>query len=112
MDKKTGVFTHYVHNPADTNSISNNKAVSIIENQSNDLWIGNWNNGGINRLNVKTGNFKHYLSQSNITSILKDADGTTWSAQKMDYSGMTVKRMSSIVGMKKIPGLILLTWFH
>jgi streptogramin lyase len=78
MDTKTGVFTHYVHNPADTNSIINNKAVSIVENQPNDLWIGNWNNGGINRLNVKTGNFKHYLSQSNISSILKDADGTTW----------------------------------
>ena len=78
MDTKTGVFTHYVHNPADTNSITNNKAVSIFENQPNDLWIGNWNNGGINWLNVKTGNFKHYLLQSNITSILKDAEGTTW----------------------------------
>jgi len=78
MDTKTGLFTHYIHNPSDTNSISNNNAVFILENHPNDLWIGNWNNGGINRLNFKTGNFKHYLSQRNITSILKDADSTTW----------------------------------
>ena len=78
LDTKTGLFTHYIHNPADTNSISNNSAVSISENEPNDLWIGNWNNGGLNRLNVQTGHFKHYLSQNNITSILTDADSTTW----------------------------------
>ena len=92
MDTKTGYFTHYIHNPADTNSISNNSAVSILENAPNDLWIGNWNNGGINRLNVKTGNFKHYLSQGNITSILKDADGTTWAGTEKGlyrYDGKT-----------------------
>ncbi len=78
MDSKTGLFTHYTHNPSDTNSISSNSSVLILENEPGDLWVGNWNNGGINRLNVQTGHFKHYLLYSNITSILKDADGTTW----------------------------------
>jgi hypothetical protein len=82
MDTKTGLFTHYTHNPSDTNSISNNNVVFIFENEPNDLWTGNWNNGGINRLNVQTGHFKHYLSQNNITSILKDADSTIWAGSQ------------------------------
>jgi len=78
MDAKTGVFTHYVHNATDSNSISNNAVASILEDQPNDLWTGNWNGGGINRLKISTGIFKHYLSQSNISSIFKDTDGIIW----------------------------------
>ncbi|MEO6453653.1 MAG: two-component regulator propeller domain-containing protein [Ginsengibacter sp.] len=78
MDRQTGKFRHFKHNPEDSNSISSNVVYKIFEDGSANLWIGTWHGGGINLLNRKTGQFKHYLYGSNIVDIFQSADGTLW----------------------------------
>jgi len=80
LNKKTGKFTRYLYNPADTNSISNDIVITLFKDETNDLWIGTWNNGGINRMNIITGKFKRYLQGHSIIQFHKDADGVIWAA--------------------------------
>ncbi len=78
LDRKTGEFIWYKNNPADTNSLSQDLVVLELEDISGDLWVGTFNNGGLNRLNVNTGKFTHYLPDINIIAALFDASGVLW----------------------------------
>src|SRR5258708_4601090 len=77
MDRKAGKFAHYQYIQNDTNSISSNVVTSILEEESNVLWVGTYY-AGINRMNLQTGKFKHYLPSVFVTSIYKDANGIIW----------------------------------
>ena len=57
-------FEKFIHNPSDSNSISDNWIFSIVEDKTGTLWLGTWN-GGINRFDRLTEKFhrKTILSQ-------------------------------------------------
>jgi signal transduction histidine kinase len=78
MNHQTKTFKHYTNNPNDSNSISTGPVYCFEEDKTGNLWIGILSGGGINRFDSQTGNFKHYLSGANITTILQDSDGTIW----------------------------------
>ncbi len=78
LDRKTEKFKHYRNDPADINSIRSNVVNVIFEEDKDNLWVGLGNNGGVNRLNRETGNFKHYLTGLRITDIYRDSDGVLW----------------------------------
>lgn len=78
MELKTGKCIRYVYNPADSNSLSNNIVITVLKGEANDLWVGTWNNGGINRLTTVTGKFRHYIVGQSINQLYKDADGIIW----------------------------------
>ena len=78
MNFETGKFIRYLYNPEDSNSLSRDIVISILKGDTNDIWLGCWNNGGINRLNPVTGKFKHYIQGQSIGQIYKDIDGTIW----------------------------------
>lgn len=49
--------------PGSSNSLSINHISSLIEDQGNSLWIGT-DGGGLNHLDLQTGEFVHYLKNS------------------------------------------------
>ncbi len=78
LDRTTGKFTTYRNNPADSNSISQDLPIFEEEDISGDLWVATVNNGGMNRLDVKTGKFRHYLPDHTIITSVFDASGVWW----------------------------------
>ena len=77
---------HYLNNPGNKNSISNNFIRSIFVDHYGIVWIGT-NNDGLNRFDPNTGKFKLYtydnnnpssISNNGITSICEDHNGTLW----------------------------------
>jgi hypothetical protein len=40
FDPQTGKYANYSHNPADTNSISEDLVTTLFEDDSHDLWVG------------------------------------------------------------------------
>jgi signal transduction histidine kinase/ligand-binding sensor domain-containing protein/CheY-like chemotaxis protein len=84
FDPGNGTFTHYVHNPSNDASISNNMVKCILEPEvygKDILWIGT--NGGLNRFDRKTGRFTHYAVEqgmpgNSIHGILEDKRGRLW----------------------------------
>ena len=91
FNKKTGQFTHYLHNPEDPTSLSDNRVFTIYEDRLGEIWIGTYG-GGLNRL-VSTENgkdnpsfihFKHEtenprsLNDNRVFSIYEDSFGNLW----------------------------------
>jgi signal transduction histidine kinase/ligand-binding sensor domain-containing protein len=84
------IFKHWVNEPENLNSLSNNEILSIYEDRSGALWIGT--RGGLNRLisGASEGSlpiFKHWvnepgdpnsLSHDVIVSIYEDRAGILW----------------------------------
>ena len=75
---QTEEFTYYKNNPADSNSISTDYVSALLDDEKTGLWIGAYNNGGLNKMNRHTGKFTHYLPGLTITCIYKDAAGIIW----------------------------------
>ena len=78
-------FIHYQHT-AFSNSLINNKILSIAEGSENKLWIAT-DGGGIDMYDRNTGNFKHFqhidgnsnsISGNNVLSVLEDSYQNVW----------------------------------
>ncbi len=86
-DPSTQRFTHYEPDPDKPGSISVGQNISAIHEDSFEtLWIGSFG-GGLNRLDRKTGIFRHYrynpeqeqgVSSDYILSIYQDRAGELW----------------------------------
>ena len=94
FDVQTGKFFHYRNKSNDPTSISNNVVVAIYEDKQNTLWIGTGsvyegeqNEGGLNRMDEKTGKFTRYvhdpknpqsLINNKVRSMFEDSKGNFW----------------------------------
>ena len=76
----------FQHDAADPNSLSDNNVVSIYRDRSGLLWVGTAN-GGVNILDLRQEQFRHYthrpadhdsLSPGKVTAIHEDSDGVLW----------------------------------
>ncbi len=76
----------YTNIPFDSNSLSANNIINIVEDQNENLWISTMG-GGLNHFNKKTEKFTRYLnkdssnslqSASIINAVLLDEDGSIW----------------------------------
>lgn len=55
LERKTGLWKNYLHNPNDKSTISNPGILSIAQENDSTYWIITYN--GINRFNINTGRF-------------------------------------------------------
>ena len=92
-DNYSPVFKHFVHNPNDLTSLSDNNISSMYIDPDNIMWLGTWG-GGLNRtmqsLNDNSSpsfiSYKHdpddpsSLSINNIRHIYQDKSGLFWIA--------------------------------
>ena len=96
MNKKTGKFTRYLHDPNNIQSLINNKVSAIFEDDKGVLWIGSALNG-LHKMNRKQGTFERIFYDpshpeklsvptikmesplfEHITFITQDAAGSYW----------------------------------
>ncbi len=85
FDPDTRKFRHFIYDPEDPRSISNNRVKCILEPEIHTgdiLWVGT-HNGGLNRFNKETGEFsaitmEQGLPSNTIHGILEDKVGNLW----------------------------------
>ncbi|MCP4246161.1 MAG: SpoIIE family protein phosphatase [bacterium] len=86
LDRETGTFTRYQHDPADPESLSHEAVSAIAEGHDGELWVATAG-GGLNRLDRQTGKFVHLrhhpddpgsLSDDHITVLFTDRAGRIW----------------------------------
>jgi serine phosphatase RsbU (regulator of sigma subunit)/sugar lactone lactonase YvrE len=76
FDPENGNFTHYVHDPSNPETITDNRIYSLVEDKNGFIWIGTYGSG-LNKLNKKTGKISNYqFNEDDTTSISSNA---TWS---------------------------------
>ena len=103
LDRKTGKFTHYIYNEKDPASLSNNQVRAIYQDREGTLWIGTgspWigssttqgengvvGEGGLNKMDIKSGKFVRYLHDpknphslinNKVRAIFEDSHGNFW----------------------------------
>jgi len=97
FDAKTNKFLHFRHDANNQATLSNNQVRVIYEDKQGTLWIGTGSpyvdnggtpeDGGLNRMDKKTGTFTRFLHDSNnenslinnkISAIFEDNEGVLW----------------------------------
>ena len=86
LNKYDGMtYTHYLHNPLDSNSLSTNTIERLALGTEHTLWVGT-NDAGLNRFHIPTQTVKHYtiensmLKSNYIRSLYIDSDGLLYIA--------------------------------
>ena len=91
LDRKTGRYTFYRHDPANSASIATGVVRAMVEDRAGFLWFGTWG-GGLNRFDRRTGRFKAYrhdpadaasLSHDYVLSLLIDHVASSGPARTM-----------------------------
>ena len=100
LDRRTGQWTGFVHDPNDPTSLSHPWAVDLYEDASGLLWVGTWG-GGLNRYDPETGTFTHFrheaqdstsLSGDHVWDIYEDRTGRLWIGTREGLSLMDRER--------------------
>ncbi len=85
-DAQMKTVKHYVHDPRNSNTLSQNFAVDIIQSKvvdTNALWIAT--SVGLNKLDPRTETFTHYFKKDGlphdfVLKLLEDNEGNIWAS--------------------------------
>jgi diguanylate cyclase (GGDEF)-like protein len=86
VDRAKNLTTTYRHDPANPNSLSDDRVMSLARDRDGNIWAGTMT-GGLNRLNPETGQttvFMHErddpgsLSANGVMAVFEDSDGFIW----------------------------------
>ncbi|MCK5567448.1 MAG: histidine kinase, partial [Actinomycetia bacterium] len=86
INTREQIFQTLSHNPNEPNSLSHNVVKSVIEDRSENFWIGTWG-GGLVKYTPETNKFKTYkpsptdpdwLGSDIIQVIVQEKDGIMW----------------------------------
>ncbi|THB74267.1 MAG: response regulator [Desulfobacteraceae bacterium] len=90
LDKTTGKFTRYFHDPGNPVSLGSNAIYAGLEDRNQVIWVATLG-GGLNRLDRATGQFTRFvhdpgnpdsISDNHLMSIIEDRDGLIWVGTK------------------------------
>lgn len=82
LDPKTGIFTHYRHNPLVPNSLSDDVVTALLEDHNGNSWVGT--HKGLNLFHPETGTFTRYehdptnpqsISDNKVRGLYQDRQG-------------------------------------
>ena len=81
LDRRTGKFQTYRHNPADPYSLSNDVVTRLLVDHNGTLWVAT--NDGLNRFNAATGRFTVYMPDPqrkivDYLELVEDRKGALW----------------------------------
>jgi ligand-binding sensor domain-containing protein/DNA-binding response OmpR family regulator len=78
FDTITGNTTIYTFDAQNERSMSSDHIKAIFVDSSNQLWVGTFGRGGLNRFNPQTGTFDRFFNGLRIFSIAETTNGTLW----------------------------------
>ncbi|HTF16741.1 MAG TPA: two-component regulator propeller domain-containing protein [Chryseolinea sp.] len=93
LDKQSGRFIHYLNNPKDSTSISDNSIISIIQDWRGLIWVGT--HSGLNLYEPATKTFRVFreedgLAHDFILSLVEDDDHNIWMATPQGLSKLMI----------------------
>ena len=71
MDRRTGRFTYYRHDPLDQGSVGSDAIIELYLDPRGTLWVGTWD-GGLNRLDPGAARFVRYRNDPRDPRSLRD----------------------------------------
>ena len=111
VDRESGQYDHYSHDPTNSSSLNANSINHIMEDHSHNLWVAT--PAGVNKINRHKHQFLHFaasqepsrqqqqLQKGVISAFYEDRDGNLWIATK---GGGLSKRDASSGIFEHFPG--------
>lgn len=98
LDKQSGRFIHYLNDPKDSTSVSDNSIISIIQDWRGLIWIAT--HSGLNLYEPATKTFRVFreedgLAHDFILSLVEDDDHNIWMATPQGLSKLMIAESSS-----------------
>ena len=59
LNRETGTFTRYLHNPDDVHSLADNQVRAVLEDSHGTFWVGTFGDG-LHTMDRQRGTFQHY----------------------------------------------------
>ena len=96
LDKTTGQYRHYRHNPFDPQSLGSDEVLHVTEDSKGNMWVSTWG-GGLNRLDRNTGKFTRFTHDNNnersissnfVQQVFEDDEKKIWVATY--YGGLNL----------------------
>ena len=73
LDRATGRFTYYRHDPGSRNGLLSDAVLALLEDRQGKIWIGTWG-GGLQALDPETGGFTSFRADSKDPASLASND--------------------------------------
>jgi signal transduction histidine kinase/ligand-binding sensor domain-containing protein/DNA-binding response OmpR family regulator len=94
LDKSSGRFIHYLHDPANPESISSDGILALRQDSRGTIWIGTQR--GLNFFNAEKGTFKSFreedgLGHNFILTVVEDDQKNIWMSTPKGLTKMTVQ---------------------
>lgn len=98
-NKNTGTIRHFVHDPHDLKSLSDNFIQTIYQDDQGKIWIGT-QAGGVNLFDPKTKDFtiyqnnpgnKNSLSDNHVLALFKDKEKNLWVGTHFGLDQMNIE---------------------
>ncbi len=77
-DSLTGTFRHWIHDAGNIRSLSSNHVKTILKDSRNQLWVGTFGEGGLNRYDRRTNSFDRFFEGLRIFSMAEIPGGNMW----------------------------------
>lgn len=95
LEKQSGRFIHYLNDPGNPSTLSNNSVVSIIEDSRGMIWIGT--HGGLNLFDKKTKTFRVFnesngLLHNSVLTLIEDDNHNIWMGTPKGLSKMKITK--------------------
>jgi ligand-binding sensor domain-containing protein/signal transduction histidine kinase/AraC-like DNA-binding protein/ActR/RegA family two-component response regulator len=78
FDSLTGTFRHWLHAASDMRSLSSNHVKALLKDSRNQLWVGTFGQGGLNRFDRRTYSFDRFFDGLRIFSMAEIPGGNIW----------------------------------
>ena len=93
LDPDTGLFSHYLSQPGDPNSLSNNSILALAEDSRGWIWIGT--HGGLNLFDKEKKQFRAFttadgLPHNSVLTVVEDKNGNLWMSSPKGISHLRI----------------------
>jgi ligand-binding sensor domain-containing protein/signal transduction histidine kinase/DNA-binding response OmpR family regulator len=103
MEKSTGKIIHYLNDPKDPRSLSNNSVLFLLQDSRGLVWAGT--HGGLNVFDARTKTFKHFteedgLPHNSILTLVEDNQRNLWVSTPHGLSNVIIDYDSATQAVK------------
>lgn len=78
LDRATGTFTHYAHDPQDPGSLAGNSIFPLYVDRQGTFWVGVYQDKGLSRYDPATDQFINFLDSTAVNALYEDTKGRFW----------------------------------
>ena len=95
LDRRTGVYRHYRHDPNDPASLGTGNYLALLEDRAGQIWVGTGD--GLDRLDTRTGRVTHVYHDPDdpntptagpVEHLFEDRDGALWISTNAANGGL------------------------